>query len=148
MQALLWKIHNMFQLFFAKAWIKSEYSQEIVKLNQTFQHYIHTIFISPKRRKFIKSAFFPPSPLTVSLATEERLPRRENCAWTTESNAGARARAHRVGVFRWRVGGKFEFFCEFLGKSRPRRREDYWCCSLIKNSAKKIHPYPCPLLFI
>ena len=59
MQALLWKIHNMFQLFFAKAWIKSEYSQEIVKLNQTIQHYTaYNIYIT-KKKEIYKKRFFP-----------------------------------------------------------------------------------------
>ena len=35
---------------------------------------------------------------------------------------------HRVGVFRWRVRGKWrsELFCEFFHKSQTMRREHWW----------------------
>ena len=65
-----------------------------------------------------------------------------------DKNPGGRCfHPPRVGVFRWRLGGKWrgELFCEFFGKSRSMRREDQCCAAflLVKNSAKK-SPIPLP----
>ena len=64
-----------------------------------------------------------------------------------DKNPGGRCfHPPRVGVFRWRLGGKWrgELFCEFFYKSRPMRREDQCCAAflLVKNSAKKITNTP------